>query len=361
MWRFAMAAMTAATFAIPMAVQAQPAAQPAAAPAAAATPAPASRRNPADPATWTIGRAKDYKAPEGVTFRTVSFQSEGVRLHGELYRPTSAPKDAKLPTIVLAHGWGGTASGFRTDAVQMVKAGFQVFAFDYRGWGESDGRLILKGTYPDPMPAGRTFTAQVEAIRGYVDPWEQAEDWFNALNFIAGEPGVDADRIGIRGSSYSGGLVLYVAAHDDRVKALVSQVGGIGSRPDPANRPQPGSQYYERWKNRHANGIAMSRGERGYPEPGAMMGGLVGQPVGDKMSRWWPAEDAYNVTAPALFVLAADEELVNNKTNGERAYERVKGPKKLVTIPGIKHYGIYNEAREQAVDLAIAWFKEHLK
>ena len=35
--------------------------------------------------------------------------------------------------------------------------------------------------------------------------------------------------------------------------------------------------------------------------------------------------------------------------------------KKLVTLKGIKHYGIYNEARPQAQKEAIAWFTEHLK
>jgi fermentation-respiration switch protein FrsA (DUF1100 family) len=106
----------------------------------------------------------------------------------------------------------------------------------------------------------------------------------------------------------------------------------------------------------------MARGEVGYPEPGAqVIGSLIGAPLGNKMARWWPTEDARVVTTPSLLVLAAEEELVDNKTNGVRAYERVQGPKKLVSIPGIKHYGIYTEAREQAVDLAAQWFKEHLK
>ena len=35
--------------------------------------------------------------------------------------------------------------------------------------------------------------------------------------------------------------------------------------------------------------------------------------------------------------------------------------KKLIVIPGIKHYGIYNEARGRAQKEAIAWFDEHLK
>ena len=43
------------------------------------------------------------------------------------------------------------------------------------------------------------------------------------------------------------------------------------------------------------------------------------------------------------------------------AHERAAGAKKLVTIPKIKHYGIYNEAREQAEREAIAWYDEHLK
>ena len=36
--------------------------------AAHAQPAQAPRRNPADPATWTTGRAADYRAPDDVAF-----------------------------------------------------------------------------------------------------------------------------------------------------------------------------------------------------------------------------------------------------------------------------------------------------
>ena len=62
-----------------------------------------------------------------------------------------------------------------------------------------------------------------------------------------------------------------------------------------------------------------------------------------------------------LFILAEKEEYFNNKDHGLKAFGRAKGPKKLVTIPGITHYGIYNQARPQAQKLAIAWFDEHLK
>lgn len=313
------------------------------------------RRNPADPATWTTGRARDYRAPEDVAFRTVNIMSEGVRLHGEMFRPKAAPAAQKLPTIVMAHGWGGVAANFRADAVQLARAGFQVLTFDYRGWGESDSRVILTGPEPQPLPADRKFTAQVQAIRGYVDPSEQAQDWFNVIGWAAADPSVDAGRIGIRGSSFSGGLVVHVAAHDDRVKALVSQVGSIPSSPAPGETNPLAAPS-------RAAAARMARGEAGYPEPGAqVVGALVGAPIGDKLLRWTPGDDAARVTAPALFIVAENEELFDNRPNAIAASERVKGPKKLVVMPGIKHYGVYNEKREEAVALAADWFRQHLK
>ena len=60
--------------------------------------------------------------------------------------------------------------------------------FDYRGWGESDARVVLTG----PAPAGDApFTAEVRPLRGYIDPFEQVEDWFNAIDWLAGEPMAD--------------------------------------------------------------------------------------------------------------------------------------------------------------------------
>ncbi|MBL8771244.1 MAG: alpha/beta fold hydrolase [Phenylobacterium sp.] len=322
--------------------------------AAAAQQPAAPRRNPADPATWTTGRAADYRAPADVAFRTVSILSEGVRLHGEMFAP-KAKAGQKLPTIIMGHGWGGTASGFRADAVQMARAGYQVLAFDYRGWGESDSRVVLTKPQPNPLPPGRRFTAEVEAVRGYVDPSEQTQDWFNVLDWAAAEPTVDAGRIGIRGSSFSGGLVVYVAARDERVKALVSQVGSVPSSP-PAGAVNPAAASMRQQAAR------LARGEVGYPEPGAqVVGGLIGAPIGDKLLRWTPGDDAPNVRAASLFIIAENEELFDNRPNAILASTRVKGPSKLVTLPGIKHYGVYSEKREEAVNLAIAWFDEHLK
>ncbi len=146
--------------------------------------------------------------------------SEGTRLTAEVFSLKSL-EGKKLPTIILCHGWGGLALHLRPEAIALARAGYLAVAFDYRGWGASDGRLIAVG----PVPAGRQparFTAEVREIREVVDPLDQTTDLLNAIHWVVGEPQCDAARIGLWGSSYSGGHVVYAAARDPRVKALVS-------------------------------------------------------------------------------------------------------------------------------------------
>ena len=61
--------------------------------------------------------------------------------------------------------------------------------FDYRRFGESTG---------EP--------------RQHINPWDQIEDYRNALGFAETLPGIDRKRTGIWGISYSGGHALVAAA-----------------------------------------------------------------------------------------------------------------------------------------------------
>jgi uncharacterized protein len=70
----------------------------------------------------------------------------------------------------------------------------------------------------------RNFGASDGEPRQEIDPWDQVRDYRDAITYASTLPEVDADRIGIWGSSYSGGHVLVVAAIDRRVKAVVCQV-----------------------------------------------------------------------------------------------------------------------------------------
>jgi dienelactone hydrolase len=290
-----------------------------------------------------------FEVPADVTFRTADIMSEGTRMSAEIF----APKDAggKLPTIIMSHGWGGIAQHLRRDAAVFAQGGFLVVTFDYRGWGNSDSRLILDGKLE--KQDGKLL-AEVREVREVVDPIDQTSDLLNAIHWVQREKLCDPDRIGLWGSSFSGGHVIYAAARDTRIKALVSQVGSMDARwtiQDPTLRQTTFSQ-----------GTARTRGELDYPKPGAKWSGFTGVPILEKFMRYAPLEDIERCDHCAkLFVIAENEELFDNKEHAILAHQRAGGVKKLVTVKGIKHYGIYYEKRKEAQQLALDWFNQHLK
>src|SRR4051812_31599435 len=89
-----------------------------------------------DPATLRgLASARDYAPPAGIGFRAADFFSENVRLTAQwVYGAGSEGR--KLPTVIMAPGWGATAASLRQDAVDLARAGYRVLLFDYRGWGD---------------------------------------------------------------------------------------------------------------------------------------------------------------------------------------------------------------------------------
>ena len=288
-------------------------------------------------------------AQEELSFRKDNIMSEGVRLGAEVFS-LKTNKEKKLPTIVMCHGWGGTAKALRSDAAVFARAGYLVVTFDYRGWGASDGRIIRAGEKKKDGSA-----AEVKEIREVIDPIEQTTDLLNVIHWVQEEKQCDRERIGLWGRSFSGGHVVYAAARDPRVKATGSQVPAFDGRwaiNSSRMRKEP-----------YGGATQRARGKAGYPEPGeAAVGKLKGSPILEKIGRYAPVEDAARLKGcAALFILAENEELFDNKEHGILAHSKAKGPRKLVIIPEIKHYGIYREAKKQAQELAIAWYDEHLK
>lgn len=297
---------------------------------------------------------RDYRPPRGITFKPTNFFSENVRLTAQWFY-AAENEGRKLPAVIMASDWGSTAVDFRESAVDLARAGYLVMLFDYRGWGDSDGRVVPVG--PQPVASGGTFTARIRELRGYIDPWEQNEDWFNAISYAAASPGVDADRIGIFGAGFSGGHILYVAAHEPRVKALASLVTNVDARPYKPYQLEPDKAI----ANANTQASRIANGQAPYPPDQENVDGLIGAPVGNKLLRWAPVELTNRVSAPALFVLAEKEERFSNLSNGQLACDRVQGPRKMVILSEITHDGVYGAARNQAVTAAVDWFDRYLK
>lgn len=217
----------------------------------------------------------------------------------------------------------------RLQATDFAQAGYLVIAFDYRGWGESRSRVIQTAAAETSVD-GR-FTGEMQELRGMVDPLDQAMDIQNVIHWAMGEPAVDRNRLGLWGTSFSSGLVVYVAARDPRVRALVSQVGYMGQpvASAPANALE--KSYHDATQR--------ARGELGYPAPGVReIGNLAGAPIREKFLLYAPVDDVARVKNCAMLFIAAErEELFDNRQHPQLAYERAADPKKYVVIPNIAH------------------------
>src|SRR5882724_592037 len=140
--------------------------------------------------------------------RVVNFYSEGSKLEGDYFLPDDLKAGERRPAIVLCHGYSGIRKLILpVHAKLFVEAGYVALSFDYRGFGGSEG------------PKWRIMAL------------EQIDDIRNAITFVEAQPEVDANRIGVWGTSNGGAHAPYVAGVDKRVKAAVGQVGyGDGYR-----------------------------------------------------------------------------------------------------------------------------------
>ncbi|MFQ5381369.1 MAG: alpha/beta hydrolase [Dehalococcoidia bacterium] len=285
---------------------------------------------------------------------TVAFWSEGTKLAADIYRPEGEGASRPRPAIVLCHGWGGTKDepALKRHAETFARAGFVSFALDYRGWGESEGKVVARSSIPRERAE---VTASVQVIRELVDPFDEFWDVRRALDYLEGEPGVDSSRIGLWGSSLGGGLVVAVAAADRRVRCVVSQVAaqdtrGIGGE-------STGDQVRKL-------AIAEARGAaESIPQSGGMPG-LQGVPHLSKLRFWAPIEEAERLEVPVLLIDAEHEELMDRHQNSELLHKRLVAAGKAETVyhvlQGASHYEAYGERWQETSDLALGWFRRHL-
>jgi uncharacterized protein len=102
----------------------------------------------------------------------------------------------------MAHGYSAVKEMYLDRfAEAFAAAGLAAIVFDNRNFGASDGQP-----------------------RQEIDPWQQIDDYRDAISYAETLPETRADRIGVWGSSYSGAHVIVLGAIDRRIRCVVSQV-----------------------------------------------------------------------------------------------------------------------------------------
>lgn len=305
-----------------------------------------------------------YTMPEGVTTKEVVYYSEGVPCYGKVFYPKGFDASKKTPAVVLGQGWAGSHVSIEKYAAAFAKHGLVAMAIDYRGWGNSSGNVRLLspidlggGMEKDESRHQILTNATVWVKRTKLDARDQQDDYRNAISFIQGEPGVDADRIGVWGSSYAGGNSLAVAGQDARVKAIAVQIPGIGGNPD-GTPPQgySGALLEDAIKRaRTGQGAEMWTG---YSRSLLIDSEMIEANRENNTLQW-----AKNIgERPFMVIVAQYDELINNEKAGKAALSYAKGPKEYIVVPDITHFEMYSgKPFEISSDAAARWFTTYLK
>ncbi len=294
--------------------------------------------------------------------RDIIFTSKGLHCSGWLYVPDALGAGQKAPAIVMAHGLSAVKEqGLPDVAERFVAAGFVTLAFDYRYFGDSEGK-----------PRSQIF------------PLEVVEDYRNAITWVSDQPEVDPRRIGIWGTSFSGGLVLYVGTFDRRVKAVVAEVPFTlnpesGRAMDPEKWDSVGEfllrDRIERYKTGVVNYMKIVAPE-GEPcvLPGklAYEGFMALKEIGpnwrnqvtleslEKMREFDPISLIHLMAPTAVLLIPAENDGLIPLDAVKATYEKAREPKAISVLP-ISHFEIYREPwLSKAAGLATNWFEKYL-
>lgn len=143
----------------------------------------------------TSGQTPTDEAPpgtEGVWFES----ADGTRLFGWLIPAHGrAEQTAEHATILHVHGNAGNILSHQWFTEHLPPAGFNVFLFDFRGYGQSEGSATRRG----PL----------------------IEDTEAALDALLAREDIDPNRIGLYGQSLGGSIALNVMAERKEIRAAV--------------------------------------------------------------------------------------------------------------------------------------------
>jgi fermentation-respiration switch protein FrsA (DUF1100 family) len=294
--------------------------------------------------------------------RDVEFDAEGVTLRGWFYPAVDASGPAA--TVVMSHGFSAVKEMYLDSFAEVfAAAGLNALVYDNRTFGASDG---------EP--------------RQEIDPWAQVRDYRHAITYAMGLPEVDASRIGIWGSSYSGGHVLMVGAIDRRVRAVVAQVPMVSGHDNV--RALVRADLIAGFRNAF-EGDRQNRYTGGAPAmvPVVSENPMVAAALPTADSWQWFTETAADrapswrnevtvrsvemfteyepatylpwISPTPLLMLVAREDHLTPAELAIAAFQRANEPRKLMIMPG-GHFDAYVKGFEVSSSAARDWFTEHL-
>jgi fermentation-respiration switch protein FrsA (DUF1100 family) len=294
--------------------------------------------------------------------QNIEFNAEGVILRGWLYMPEGAT--SAMPAVVMAHGFSAVKEMYLDRYAEVfTAAGLAGLVFDNRNFGASEGKP-----------------------RHEIDPWQQVRDYRHAITWLGSQPHINRERIGVWGSSYSGGHVLVLGALDRRIKCVVSQVPLVsGSRnlarlvradmaaplraqfdADRANRFAGGAPAMLPVVTSEANGAAAlptADSWEWFTETARTRApawhNLVTLRTVEMLGEYEPGSYIDRISPTPLLMLIADGDHLAMADEAFGAYNRALEPKRLVILKG-GHFDAYVKSFDHSSSAARDWLVQHL-
>lgn len=222
------------------------------------------------------------------------------RLAAVLHLP-SGP--VPVPCVVASHGLAASKNSdkYLMLADSLGQVGLACCRYDFRGSGESDGSA-----------AATTVKGRIEDLRA-------------VITYLRALPIIDADRLGLFGSSF-GGFVSHFVVKEEMVSAIVTWA-------TPASLAG-----MERLKSEGVTGLGPAffpeLAERTYIEP----------PEG----------------VSEILIVHGDQDDLVPVTHAKLLWERAREPKELLILHGGDHRFSDPILRQQAMDHTVEWFLKHL-
>ena len=241
--------------------------------------------------------------------------ADGLMLPATLYRPRGCGT-SREPAIVLLHGWLISWRDLEDDPSSLVPVLLQ---------GE---RIYKEGT-----DVGLEFFAQLLAEHGYVvllpvmRPWggggqndcglSQSADTKRMIEWLASQPGVDPDRIGVMGGSFGGQVALLTGALTPRAKAIISVAGPTDWASMNARAPWP-------WHSASLNALLPSWGPK---------------ECRSDLESISPLTVASRIKAPVLLIQGDADKTVppEQAEEMEQALQKSGGSAQLHLLSGVEH------------------------
>lgn len=205
----------------------------------------------------------------------VTLDSEGYTLHGFWVASNGTRPGV---TILYCHGNKHHLDEYWDRVMFLHELGVNVFIFDYRSFGRSEGVFSEEGMLADARAA---------------------------LDYVAARPGVQVDSLGLYGYSLGNVASIYLAAEVVDPLFLVAE-------------------------SAFASANSLSQGALNLALPAGWLTG----------GRFDNAERIKTIRAPLLLLHGAEDDFVRFRDNGQVVYRNAPEPKALRLVPGAKHNNI---------------------